>query len=81
MPRPNDPNVRLFEEPARRFAVIKFSGLGSANDFDKKATELGTMLQGRRLTPLGSPTFASYDPPWTLPFMRRNEVWLEIAKP
>jgi hypothetical protein len=81
MPRPNDPNVRLLEEPARRYAVIKFSGLGDAAAFTAKTAELTTLMSARRLVALGSPTFASYDPPWTLPFMRRNEVWMEIAKP
>jgi hypothetical protein len=81
MPRPNDPNVRLSEEPARRYAVIKFSGLGSATDFAAKTAELTSTMNARRLVALGNPTFASYDPPWTLPFMRRNEVWLEITKP
>ena len=80
MPTPNNPNVRLSEEPARRYSVIKFSGLGTEVVFNRKTTELAAILSARRLTPIGKPVFASYDPPWTLPFMRRNEVWLEIAR-
>ena len=81
MPRPNDPNVRLFEETGKRYAVLKFSGLGSTNAFARKTSELTAILTRRNLTPIGKPVFASYDPPWTLPFMRRNEVWLELSKP
>jgi hypothetical protein len=81
MPRPNDPNVRLLEEPGRRFAVIKFSGVGAEAIFNRKTAELTAILSARRLVPVGKPVFASYDPPWTLPFMRRNEVWMELAKP
>jgi hypothetical protein len=81
MPRPNDPNVRLLEEPGRRFAVIKFSGVGAEPIFNRKTAELSAILSARRLVPVGKPVFASYDPPWTLPFMRRNEVWMELAKP
>jgi hypothetical protein len=33
------------------------------------------------LTPVGAPVFAFYDPPWTLPFFRRNEVMVELAQP
>lgn len=81
MPTPNDPNVRLMEEAGKRFAVLKFSGLGGAATFNRKTIELTTIVSARRLTPIGKPTFASYDPPWTPPFMRRNEVWIELSKP
>lgn len=81
MPAPNNPNVALMEEPSRRYGVIRFSGLGSASTFESKAAELRNILAQRRLVPIGKPIFASYDPPWTLPFMRRHEVWLELPKP
>jgi SOUL heme-binding protein len=81
MPRPNDPNVRLMEQAGKRFAVIKFSGFGGARTFNRKTIELTTIMTTRRLIAVGNPTFASYDPPWTPPFMRRNEVWIELAKP
>ncbi len=81
MPRPNDPSVRLFEEPAKRYAVIRFSGTGGDAVLAAKTAELNRFLVGRRLAPMGNPVIAFYDPPWTLPFMRRNEIWLEIAKP
>jgi hypothetical protein len=81
MPRPNDPNVRLLEEPGKRYAVIRFSGFGEEAAVTRKTAELNTFLARRRLTPIGKPVFAQYDPPWTLPFMRRNEVWLEVALP
>lgn len=81
MPAPNNPNVRLLEEPAKRYGVIRFSGLGGASTFESKATELAGILAAHQLVRIGEPIFASYDPPWTLPFMRRHEVWLEITKP
>jgi hypothetical protein len=81
MPRPNDPNVRLLDEPGKRYAVIKFSGFGEEGAVTRKTAELNAFLARRRLTPIGTPVFARYDPPWTLPFMRRNEVWLEVARP
>ena len=81
MPRPNDPNVQLCEEKGKRYAILKFSGLGGASAFARKTSELTAFLTRRTLTPIGKPVFASYDPPWTLPFMRRNEVWLELSKP
>jgi hypothetical protein len=80
MPRPNDPNVRLLEEPGKRYAVIRFSGLGGDGVIARKTSELNAFLAARRLTPIGKPVIAFYDPPWTLPFNRRNEIWLEIAR-
>jgi hypothetical protein len=81
LPAPNNPNVRLLEEPSKRYGVIRFSGLGGAGTFESKASELAGILAARRLVPIGAPIFASYDPPWTLPFMRRHEVWLELTRP
>jgi SOUL heme-binding protein len=81
MPRPTNPNVRLLEEPGKRYAVVRFSGLGGQASLNRKTEELRTFMTGRNLTPIGPPVIAFYDPPFTLPFMRRNEVWLEIAKP
>ncbi|MFM8684243.1 MAG: hypothetical protein ACKOEG_10795 [Chthoniobacterales bacterium] len=38
------------------------------------------MTENKNLKPAGEPMFAYYDPPWTLPFMRRNEVMLRVAQ-
>lgn len=81
MPRPNDPKVKLLEEPAKRYGVIRFSGMGGDAVIARKTSELNSFLVSRRLAPIGKPVIAFYDPPWTLPFNRRNEVWLEISKP
>jgi hypothetical protein len=36
-------------------------------------------MEKKNLKAEGEPVFAYYDPPWTLPFMRRNEVMLRVA--
>ncbi|WP_261868727.1 heme-binding protein [Psychrobacter sp. JCM 18901] len=33
-------------------------------------------MQNQNLTPIGEPELARYNPPWTLPFLRRNEVMI-----
>lgn len=79
LPRPVDPAVRLVEYPARRMAVVKFSGLAGEARMQAKQRELLDRVASAGLSPIGEPAFAFYDPPWTLPFLRRNEVMVEVA--
>jgi len=80
LPKPLDPQVTLVPVPAKMFAVIRFSG--SFDDLDKrrsKAEELSKWLSTQsRYKKVSDPVFAGYDPPFTLPFLRRNEVMIEI---
>ena len=79
LPRPVDPAIRLVEKPARRMAVVKFSGLAGEGRMQTKKRELLDMVAKSGLAPVGDPLFAFYDPPWTLPFLRRNEVMVEVV--
>ena len=76
LPQPNNPAVRLRELPASNYAVIRFSGLVGENKRAAKTEELMTWLDSKGITPIGQPELARYNPPWTLPFLRRNEVML-----
>jgi hypothetical protein len=79
MPTPRDPSVRLREEPARRVAVLRFSGAPNADDLQRRSAELLGMVQARGLRTNGAaPIYAFYDPPWTLAFLRRNEVMVVL---
>jgi hypothetical protein len=44
-----------------------------------RQSELETFIKARKLTAIGAPVFAFYDPPWTLPFLRRNEILWQVA--
>ena len=79
LPAPADPRVRLEPLPARRFAVITFSGLAGDAAIKAKTEELRQYAASHKLTTVGEPVLAFYNPPWTLPFFRRNEVMLELA--
>lgn len=81
LPAPANPNVKLIPHPAKRMAVVRFSGLASAGEMEKMRDDLMKQVATLGLTPIGAPVFAFYDPPWTLPFFRRNEVMVELAKP
>lgn len=74
LPKPNNPKVTLHERASRRYAVIQFSGFTSQSKVDKKTAELRAWLRDNSIEPVGTVEFARYNPPWTLPFWRRNEV-------
>lgn len=78
LPRPNNPAVRLRAEPGKRFAVIRFSGRATTPVLDTRTRELQAFMQTQSLQAAAQPTYAFYNPPWTLPFLRRNEVMIEL---
>lgn len=81
MPRPLDDTVLLREIPSRRVAVLRFSGLATQRNLDEHAEALTQRIAARGERAMGPVTYAFYDPPWTLPWSRRNEVMLELAQP
>lgn len=78
LPRPNDSNIELLEAPARLVAVIRFQGRPSPADFEAKQVELLRRVELAGMRPVGAAYTAQYDPPWVLPFLRRNEVLVAV---
>ncbi len=78
LPQPLDERVQLREVPATKKAVIMFSGFYSEEKVKEKTAELERWIQVQNLQAVGPPNFARYNPPWTLPFLRRNEVMIEV---
>jgi hypothetical protein len=80
LPIPKDPAVKLVQTPPARMAVLRFSGIATQSAYDRKRAQLLNSLKARGLKPLGDVVLAQYDPPWTLWFMRRNEVMAPIER-
>lgn len=74
LPKPNNPDVKIVQVPAQTYGVIKFSGLAGSKKVAKKTETLKSWMQTQKLVITRTPELARYNPPWTLPFMRRNEV-------
>ena len=74
LPIPDDPTVTLREVPGAHYAVLRFSGLVSDKKRAAKTADLIAWVNERKISVVGEPSLARYDPPWTLPFLRRNEV-------
>lgn len=76
LPKPNSDKVTIKQTPETRYAVIRFSGFTGTSKVTKKTTQLKSWMQANGITPKGEPALARYNPPWTPPFMRRNEVMI-----
>lgn len=75
LPKPNNSAVSIIEVPAKNYGVIKFSGLVGEEKVATKTAQLKEWMQNLNI--VGTPEMARYNPPWTLPFMRRNEIMIE----
>ncbi len=78
-PEPLDPEVKLSEVPAATVAVVTFPGLHSAGNLEKYDQQLRAWVEKQGYRAISEPKFAAYDPPWAIPFLRRNEVQIRIA--
>ena len=81
LPEPEDQRVSFRTAPAHTAAVIQFSGWASAEKSDKNWQQLRRFLIAKDIDITGEPTLNQYNPPWTLPFMRRNEIIVPVAFP
>jgi len=78
LPTPIDPSVTLKAIPASRTAVVRFSGFTGDARIEEQTRRLRAWVVAQHLREIGPPTLARYNPPWTLPFLRRNEIILPI---
>lgn len=81
LPKPLDPRISFEEVSPKLMAVIQFTGWRDEKSNQRKAEELKRWLSKRpEYQILSGPVFAGYDPPWTIPFFRRNEVMFELSQ-
>ena len=77
-PIPMDPAVIIKDLPEIKVAVIQYSGFLSEQGIEDKTEELKNWLTQQGHKAISPARSAAYDPPWTLPFLRRNEVHIDI---
>ena len=80
LPAPNDPQVRLVAVPAETMAVYRFSGSTGPQAVADARRTLLSRLDGSAWKAVGEPVAWFYDPPWTLPPLRRNEVAVPVSR-
>jgi DNA gyrase inhibitor GyrI len=77
-PTPTREDVTLARVPARRVAVKRYSGWWNEASYRENLQLLQGWMRQNKLEADSEPRYAGYDPPWTLPFLRRNEIMIDI---
>ena len=78
LPKPKNVEVKLKNVPVKRFVTIQFSGTSSDENLAKHKKLLVEFIKNNSISVTGTSKYAFYNPPWTLPLMRRNEVMFEV---
>jgi len=79
LPAPGSDQVVIVDVPARTLAVIRFSGWATRGKIARNSKKLFKTLKQYGIEPASGTTLNQYNPPWTPPFLRRNEISVEIA--
>ena len=79
LPKPKNAAVRLKEVQGRRFAVIRFCCIAHRGNLRRHTEQLRAFVKAKNLNAISEPVYAFYNPPWTLPFLRRNGVLIETS--
>lgn len=80
LPKPRNPAVKLKAIERKRVAVLRFSGMVDEDTLKRRKDELMEFVRSKKLAAVSAPSYAFYNPPWTLPFLRRNEVMIEVSR-
>ena len=77
-PTPTNNEISLRLIPKQLMAVIRYSGRWTERNFNRHKEELLESLEESNIKTIGVAESAAYDAPYVLPFLRRNEVMIEV---
>ena len=77
-PKPSNSDIKILTIEGGYYAVIEYSGRSSDKNFLKNKDMLEKLLKQDNITILSPPIRASYNSPFTLPMLKRNEVMYRI---
>ena len=78
VPTPIDLRIKITTIPEKKMAVLQFSWFRTNARIESKKQELIDALKRDAIETVGEPQYAGYNPPWTLPWMTRNEVLIQV---
>lgn len=79
LPQPEDARVRIVEVPGATMAVLRYSGVPNAAAAARQRAALLAALEEGPWQAAGAAEDWFYDPPWTLPPLRRNEAVVPVT--
>jgi len=78
LPKPTNNNISFVEVPSKKYYVWKFSGRATESRATKQLELFQKSLKDQSLQGKQNPILNQYNDPWTIPFMRTNEWWIEL---
>jgi len=78
LPRPKDPRVVLREAKRKKVAALRFTWYATEEGTWKKMEALTARLARDGYQAISPFRTAQYNPPWAIPFLRRNEILVDI---
>ena len=78
LPKPNNSDIKIVSHPSHKMIVIKFSGHTTTDNIKKHEQQLLAYIVNNDIKVSGQPIYAFYNPPWVLPFFKRNEVMFQV---
>ncbi|MFH1811328.1 MAG: heme-binding protein [Pseudomonadota bacterium] len=81
LPTPRNPRVQLLQVPGDTYAVIRYSGRWTADNYNKHLDELRREIRARGFEETGTAQWARYNAPYTPWFLRRNEILVPVRSP
>lgn len=79
LPKPNNPDITLKKIEERRVVAVRFGGYATESRVNRKIRELKAALERDGIAMTGEAQVAQYNPPWTPPWMRRNEILIPVG--
>ena len=80
LPLPNDPRIRVAEQPEERVAALRFGWYYNEARIERKTNELQALLDRDRIARAGEARFAGYNDPWAFPLLRKHEILVPLAE-
>lgn len=79
LPKPKNADIKIISHPTTKMIAIKFSGRATTKNVEKHQQKLLEYIADNNLAVKSQAIYAFYNPPWVLPFLKRNEVMFQLV--